>query len=254
VGVSSLAHFAGTLWCLGYPDQALETSHDALVIARELGHPLSLADTVCFGGCLLHAMRRDAKALQSSAEELVRVSEKAGLHTFARVGACYGYEAIVWLGQAQDGIALLRRGLAVRRDIGTWRHLAGTMIALAEAQAEARQLEEGLATLSEALAFVERTGERHWEAELYRLRGELLLARGDDGGAEASLLTAVDISRRQNAKSWELRASTSLARLWQISGRTREARELLAPVYGWFTEGFDTPDLKEAEALLAELA
>jgi predicted ATPase len=101
---------------------------------------------------------------------------------------------------------------------------------------------------------VEQTNERHWEAELYRLRAELLLKQGDDAGAEASLQKAVEVARRQSAKSWELRATTSLARLWQEQGRMDEARQMLAEIYGWFTEGFDTPDLQEAKALLEELS
>ncbi len=113
---------------------------------------------------------------------------------------------------------------------------------------------EGLTTLAEALALVEQTDERHWEAELYRLRAELLLMQGDDAEAEASLHKAIKVARRQQAKSWELRATVSLCRLWQQQGRMDEARQMLAEIYGWFTEGFDTPDLQEAKALLEELS
>jgi predicted ATPase len=115
------------------------------------------------------------------------------------------------------------------------------------------QTEEGLVNLAEALALVEETDERHWEAEIHRLKGELLLMQGDDAEAEASFHRAIEGARRQSAKSWELRAATSLARLWGRQGRTDEARQALAEIYGWFTEGFDTPDLKEAEVLLAQL-
>jgi tetratricopeptide (TPR) repeat protein len=125
---------------------------------------------------------------------------------------------------------------------------------LAEAQARAGNADHGLDTLDRALALVEQTGERYWEAELHRLRAELLLVQGDEAEAEASLYEAVEVARRQQAKSWELRATTSLARMWQMQGRMDEARQTLAKVYGWFTEGFDTPDLQEAKALLEELA
>jgi predicted ATPase len=132
---------------------------------------------------------------------------------------------------------------------------------LAEAQASAGQAEAGLSTLAEALAFVEKTGERYYEAEIYRLRGELLLMQGDEAEAEASFhyaegcfQHAIEVARRQQARSWELRATTSLARLWQRQGRPEEARALLAEIYGWFTEGFDTPDLEEARAVLEELS
>ena len=114
--------------------------------------------------------------------------------------------------------------------------------------------EEALTTLAEALARVAETGERHWEAELHRTRAQLLLMQGDEAGAEASLMTAIEVARYQQAKSWELRATTDLARLWQDQGRVAEARQMLAEVYGWFTEGFDTPDLKEAKALLEGLS
>ena len=125
---------------------------------------------------------------------------------------------------------------------------------LGEAQAKAGHLEQGLATLSEALALVEETGSRHGEAEIHRIQAELLLVQGQDTKAEASLRRAIEVARRQEAKSWELRATTSLARLWQGQGRRDEARRMLAKVYGWFTEGFDTADLKEAKALLEELS
>jgi predicted ATPase len=148
----------------------------------------------------------------------------------------------------------MREGMAASRSIGNWLYLSGTLGFLAEAQAKAGHPEEGLATLAEALARVEETDECLWEAELYRLRAELLLLGGDDHGAKASLEKAVEVARRQGAKSWELRAAMGLARLWHKQGRTAEARKLLTPIYGWFTEGFDTPDLQEAKALLDRLA
>jgi predicted ATPase len=127
---------------------------------------------------------------------------------------------------------------------------------LAEAYGKVGQTEAGLTALAEALAIAHRTGERFWEAEIHRLKGEFLLARatGHDTEAEASFRQALDGARRQQAKSWELRAATSLARLWQQQGQRAEAHALLAPVYGWFTEGFDTADLQEAKALLDALA
>ncbi len=131
---------------------------------------------------------------------------------------------------------------------------SGTLRALAEAQAGAGRVGEGLATLSETFALVEQADERHWETELQRTRGELLLAQGEENEAEASFQKAIDVARGQQAKSWELRATVSLCRLWQRQGRKEEARQLLAEVHGWFTEGFDTPDLQEAQTLLQELA
>jgi predicted ATPase len=125
---------------------------------------------------------------------------------------------------------------------------------LGEAQAKAGHIEEGLVTLVDALALVEETDERYAEAELYRVQAELLLMHGDDAAAEASLHKAIEVARCQSAKSWELRATLSLARLWQKQGRTGEAQKMLGPVYSWFTEGFDTPELREARVLLEEVS
>jgi predicted ATPase len=154
----------------------------------------------------------------------------------------------------EEGIAEMREGLEYKESGPDRCYQSGCLCTLAEAQAKAGHPEEGLTTLAEALALVEQTDERHWEAELYRLRGELLLVQGDQAGAEASLHNAIEVARRQSARSWELRATTSLARLWQKQGRTDDARQMLAEIYGSFSEGFDTQNLTQARALLDELA
>jgi predicted ATPase len=253
-GVSALSFDACCLWVLGYPAQASKRSEEALALARELGHPFSLADGLAYGGCMYNKMRRDAEVLKDHAEELMRLSNEKSFVDWLGNGICYRGEALAMLGQVQEGKAHIREGMAVRRSTGARCYLAGVVGSLAEAQAKAGQPEEGLATLAEALALVEETDERHWEAELNRLRAELLLMQGDEAEAEASLHKAVEVARRQRAKSWELRATTSLCRLWQAQGRMDEARQVLAEIYGWFTEGFDTRDLQEAKALLEELA
>jgi adenylate cyclase len=254
VGLSALAYDALCLWCLGYPEQALSRSQEALALARELGHPFSLADLLCYAGCMINQMRRDALALKDDAEELIQLSLETGLAGWLADGTCFRGEALARLGQVQEGIAQMREGIAANRSLGEGCYLPGVLRALANAQARAGQPEDGLTTLDEALARVEQTDERHWEAELYRLRGALLLMQGDDAAAEANLEIAVEVARRQSAKSWELRATTSLARLWQKQGKTGEARRVLEEIYGWFTEGYDTPDLKAARALVAELS
>jgi len=164
--------------------------------------------------------------------------------------------ALAELGQLQEGIAGMRTILEAFRASGTQMGSPWFLAALAEAHGRAGQAEEGLALLAEAQGIVTKTGERNAETAVHRLKGELLLARSpsDPVEAEASFREAFDVAHRQSAKSAELRAATSLARLWQEQGREQEARELLAPVYDWFTEGFDTRDLKEAKALLEELA
>jgi predicted ATPase len=254
MGPSALAFAACCLWCLGYPDQALKRIQEALALARELGHPFSLVDVLCFGGCLFHAMRRDAQALKDNAEELMQLANEKGMIGYLAMGIRYRGEALAMLGQVQEGMAQMREGMATSRSTGNRLYLSGTLGSLAEAQVKAGQPEDGLATLAEALALVEGTDERHWEAELYRVKGELLLVQGDEVEAEASLQKAVEVALHQQAKSWELRATMTLARLRQRQGRTDEARQMLAEIYDWFTEGFDTPDLQEAKTLLEELS
>jgi predicted ATPase len=253
-GVSALAYDACCLWCLGYPDQALARSQEVLALARALDHAFSLADVLCFGGCLFNNMRRHAPALEENAQELMQLSQGMGFSSFLGTGTCYWGEALVRLGQVQEGVVRIREGLAIRQSIGARCHVCGILGALAEAQARAGQTDEGLATLAEALALVEETGEHHWEVELLRLRAEMLLTQGADAEAEASLHRAIAAARRQGARSWELRAAVSLARLWQQQGKQSEAHQVLAEIYGRFTEGFDTDDLKEAHALLTELS
>jgi DNA-binding SARP family transcriptional activator/predicted ATPase len=260
-GLSALAYDACCLWCLGYPDQALKRSQEALALARELGHPYSLADVLYFAGCLFNKMRRDAQALKDNAEELMRLSNEKGFPGWLGAGHHFQGQALAMLGQVQEGMAQMREGMAAARSRGARCYFSESLRSLAEAQAKAGQPGEGLTTLAKALALVETTDERYCEAELHRLKGELLLVQGDKTEAEASLHQAescfqyaVEVARRQRAKSWELRATVSLCRLWQQQGRMDEARQMLAEIYGWFTGGFDTPDLQEAKALLEELS
>jgi tetratricopeptide (TPR) repeat protein len=252
-GASALAYDACCLWCLGYPDQALERSQEALDLARELDHPFTLADVLYYGGCMVDAMRRDAEAVKDYSEELKRLASGL-LGGWVSLAIRQRGEALAMLGNLEDGIAQMREGLTHKRGGVERCYQSGCLRSLAEAQARAGRPTEGLATLAEAFAFVEESGERHWEAEIYRLQGELLLAEGDEAEAEASLHQAIEVARRQQAKSWELRAVVSLGRLWQSQGKKAEAQQMLAETYGWFTEGFDTPDLIEAKILLEELS
>ncbi len=253
-GVSALAYDACCLWCLGYPEQADSRSQEAIALARELGHPFSLADVLAFGGCVFNKVRREGQALKDRGQELVELSEVLGFSSFMPTGTCYLGDGLAMLGQVQEGLALMREGLEGRQSTGVRCYFSGTLGGLAEALAQAGRPDEGLATLDEAFSLVEETEERYCEAELYRVRGELLLIQGVEAGAEASFQRAIEVARRQSAKSWELRSTTNLARLWQKQGKRKEARRVLAEIYGWFTEGFDTPDLKEAKELLEELS
>ena len=161
-------------------------------------------------------------------------------------------DALAALGQESQGIALIQQAIAVHQHADKWCYISEALGALSAAQGRAGNPDDGLATLAEALSFVAETGERHREAELYRLRAERLLL-GDQPQAERSLQQAIDVARRQEAKSWELRATIDLARLWQAQGRAREARQVLSEIHGWFTEGFATADLRQAGALLEGL-
>jgi predicted ATPase/DNA-binding SARP family transcriptional activator/predicted negative regulator of RcsB-dependent stress response len=253
-GVGAMAYEACCLWCLGFPEQAYARSQKSLALARTLGHAFTLVDVLCYAGCVFDEMRYDVPSLERHAEELMQASDRLGVASFAGTGLAHWGHALTTLGQVQEGLARLREGLASRQSVGALCNSSALLDALAEAQAAAGEPEEALHTLDGALAFVEETGERYYEAALHRRRGALLLAQGDHANAEASLRKAIEVARRQSAKSWELRATTSLARLWQRQGRADEARQVLSEVFAWFTEGFDSPDLKAAKALLAELA
>jgi predicted ATPase len=187
---------------------------------------------------------------------MTTISTNQGFPYWSAVGTALGGWALFEQEQSEEGIRQIQQGLAAFRDTGAevWRPY--WLALLAEAYWHAGRTEEGLVLLAEALAFVHKNGERFWEAEVYRLKGDLLLALAPDNHPEVETCfhQAIDITRHQQAKSLELRAATSLARLWWNQGKRAEARDLLAGVYSWFTEGFDTADLQEAKALLDELA
>lgn len=254
VGVSSMAYDSACLWCLGYPDQSSKRSQDAMVLARELGHAFSLADVLCYGGCVPDQMRRDVTALREHSEALIRSVEKIGVLSFKGTGTCYLGAALTWQGRTEEGIAHIRQGLEIRKMKDVRCTSLGILGALAEAEEKAGNSEEGMTTLTEAIAMAEETGEHYYEAEIFRMQGDFLLRRGDESSAEASLRKAIDVASRQSAKSWELRAAIDLARLWQKQGKRDDAHGMLSEIYGWFSEGFDTPDLREARALIEELA
>ena len=242
------------LWVLGYPAQASQRSQDALALAHTLSHPFSLAEALGYTTWLAE-FRREESAVRAQAEALMALSQAHGFSYWLAQGQILWGWVLVMQGQGEEGITQIRQGLAAYRataEVGQPYYLA----LLAEAYGKVGQSAVGLGVLDEALAAVHKTGARVWEAELYRLKGELLLARCAEQHTEAETCfrQALDVARRQEAKSLELRAGMSLARLWQRQGKRAAARELLAPVYGWFTEGFDTADLQEAKTLLEELS
>ncbi|MEW6300348.1 MAG: hypothetical protein AB1671_21865, partial [Thermodesulfobacteriota bacterium] len=291
LGVNGRYYRAYGLWFLGYPDQALRSIRQALTSAHELAHPFSLAGALYFTA-MLHHLYREGHATRARAEELIALSREQGFPQWLALGEIMRGQALVAQRQGEEGIAQIRRGLAAYEAVGAKLGLPYLLGVLAEAYGRAEQPAEGLNVVAEALAVAKSTGDCFFEAELYRLKGQLTLqsqagprqvqdkskTSQDKSGsrksespkaeinipqstfhnpqseAEACFLKAIEIARRQQAKTLELRATASLVRLWQQQGKHHEARTMLADVYGWFTEGFDTKDLQAAKALLEQLS
>jgi predicted ATPase/DNA-binding winged helix-turn-helix (wHTH) protein/class 3 adenylate cyclase len=254
-GVCCRMQAAHLLWLLGYPDQALASIQAALALARQLAHPLSLCMALRWAA-VLHYLRREAPLTQARAEAAVTIATDHGFSEQIALVMPLRDWALAATGEGEERVAPSLRGLAAYQATEVTRDRSDGLTLLAETFAQVGQISNGLEALAEGLATVARNRIRWWEAELYRLRGELLLRQtvAQPEEAEACFQQALAVARRQQAKSWELRAAMSLARLWQQQGHRTEAHELLAPVYGWFTEGFDTADLREAKALLDALA
>ena len=262
-GVSCLTYATGVLWSLGYPDQALKSSHAAISLARELAHPHSQAFSL-FRAAWLHHFRREMQPAQEQAEAAITLSSEQGFpHWLALATIVRGW-ALTEQGQGEKGIAQMLQGLDAWWTTKSELFRPSFLALLAKAYGKVGQAAEGLNLLTEALEAAHKTGERHYEAELYRLKGELTLQQLSvptpqlptpslQTEAEEYFHKALEVARQQRAKSLELRATMSLSRLWQQQGRQVEAHNLLAEIYSWFTEGFDTLDLKEAKALLEEL-
>jgi predicted ATPase/class 3 adenylate cyclase len=255
LGVWCLSYAAFVLWLRGYPDQGLRRAYEALTLAQALSHPHSLASGL-FYVAATHCYRREERATREQADAAVALASEQGFPDYLMAAMLYRGWTLAIQGQEEEVMAQIQQALAALRATGKKLGLSWTLSLLAEAYGKTGQVEAGLQTLAEALALVDQTQERFYEAELYRLQGELLLARSAEHHTEAEtrFRQALDVARRQQAKCWELRAATSLSRLWQQQGKRAEARELLAPVYVWFTEGFDTADLKDAKVLLEELS
>jgi class 3 adenylate cyclase/predicted ATPase len=243
------AYLGIVLFCIGFPDQALEWSGAAIAEARVLTHPPSLLTGLTFG-CRLLSLVGDDATLERQADEVNAVTLEQGLPFWRAIGTIYQGWAKAKTGNVTEGVSLLRSGSSAYRATGAEVWMPHHLALLAGAYEIAGQVEEAVTLSDEALQIVERTGERWFAAELYRHKGTLLLRQGHSEAVEKLYHKALSAAQEQGAKLWELRAATSLARLRHNQGRHAEARDLLAPVYGWFTEGFDTPDLKDAKALL----
>ncbi len=242
------------LWPLGDFDRARKIAEEMMARATQIGH----VGSIVYGHshvAALELMRLDPVAAGRHSETLVELARAHEMPMFAAYGAFYGSW---WRVQSVDhgvGLADMRTAIAACRERGIGLNVPRFVASLAEAEAQAGELDAAIATVDGAIAEIERDGQRWCEAEAHRIRGEILLKRdaANTAPAEEAFRTAIAIAQQQKARSFQLRAATRLARLWRDQGKPQEAHGLLAPVYGWFTEGFDTLDLKEAKALLDEL-
>lgn len=271
-----LFYNALTSWMLGYPDQARQRCHEALDEAQLTSHTHSLAAAQNWAA-ILHHIRGERGIVQDTAQAAISLSEEQGFPHWLTMGMMLQGWASAMQQTAGDGLEQLTTGLAAWRAGGSELLRPYFLSLLAEVQLDRGQTQEGLQTLDEALQAVEEQSERFYEAELYRLKGESLLAqkvqgskfkvqrrkrlrtedselRTDFSEAEDCFQRAISIARAQAAKSWELRATLSLARLWEGRGKATDARQMLSEVYNWFTEGFETVDLRKARAMLDQLA
>jgi len=280
-GVVCLCCAAWTLWILGYPDRALARINEALTLARKLSHPYSLGFALNYAS-VLHTWRREVQVAQERAEALISLASEYGFIQFSHVERFWQDWAAAAQGSAEVGMEYIPGDLSTWRAVSTELELPHRLAMLVDAQGKRGQVEVWQHAVEEALAVVNKNAVRHYEAELHRPQGELLLRQAAEragqhsGGPETTIVTednrraaprglslqseaercfheALEVAQHQEAKSLELRAAVSLSRLWQQQSKQAEARVLLAPVHGWFTEGFDTADLQEAKALLEAL-
>jgi class 3 adenylate cyclase/predicted ATPase len=247
--VHAQAELGIVLFCLGYPDQALARSNEAIGEARRLAHPPTLALSLALGTVLLSLVGDNAR-LTERTDQLIAVTTEQGFPRWRAMGTINRGWLKVKKGDVAEGTSLLRSGSAAYSATGAAAWMPHYIGLLAAAYEIAAQTEEALTLLDDALQIVERTGDRWFAAELHRHKGQLLLRQGHSEVAEEHYRNALSIAQEQEAKLWELRAAASLARLRRDQGGPAEARDLLAPVYSWFTEGFDTPDLIDAKTVL----
>jgi predicted ATPase len=255
IGAAALCYLSWALWQLGCVDQASEVANDAVKRAEELSHPHTLVYTICHVRGFMDLFRRRSEGMESYADRVVSTCTENGFAHWANCGRIFEGWARICDGDAQQGIEKLRAGVLDWQSRGARLWLPMFSGLQAQACAKAGLSDAALRAVEEALAISDRTGERWSVAELLRIKADLLLAFGRAGAQEieAILVNSLEIARRQQALSWELRAACDLARLWQSQRRGKEALQLLQPVYDQFTEGFATADLRDAEALIRSL-
>jgi predicted ATPase len=254
-GVSTFVLRAVALWVLGYPEVALADADHAVSNAREIGQAATLMYALCTSG-LAHILLGDYVTAKAQSDEVVLLAGEKGTTVWKGWGMINKGCALALTANASEAVGVLTSGIAAWRSTGATLYMPWFVSHLARARADLGQFDNAWHCIGEAMMTTETAKERLWEAEVHRVAGKIALMspEPDRTKAEAYFERALAVARQQQAKSWELRTSMSLARLWRDQGKVQQARELLAPVYGWFTEGFDTRDLKEAKALLEKLA
>jgi predicted ATPase len=254
-GVICLTYVARALWMLGFPDRAVERSEQAIVAAQATAHAVSIAEAMIWRADIA-LLRREVQDARERAAATLALATEYELPLYTGQATMMQGCALSEQGHSADGIAHIRGGLSVLLRTGHYLYRPYYLSILAEALGKAGQVDEALSALDEAIESSRQSGMSYWDAELQRRKGELLLAGNnvDRAAAEACFRRAIEIAQAQSARSLELRAATSLARLWSDQGQRRQAHDLLEPIYGWFTEGFATADLKNAQTLLDELA
>ncbi len=253
--VTILSNRSFALWLLGYPEAALADADRALSDARQIGQAATLMNALALTGITLLFCRKYVAA-DADLNELVSLADEKGSLFWKAMGMSLRGWLFVATGKAVDAVHMCTSAITAFRSTGSTVFMPLWLSSLTRAYAELGQFDDARRCIAEAMTAMETTNERVWEAEVHRISGEIALQspEPDAAKAEAYFERALAVARAQHAKSWELRAAMSMARLWRDQGKRNEARDLLAPVYGWFTEGFDTLDLKEARVLLDELA
>ena len=253
LGVPTYGFAAWCLWLLGYPEQAFQLGNEALATAERIPHDYTRSRGFYYDS-VLHAFRREWTTVESRAAAAIAWAQERGHAMVAAVCGIMQASAQAMLAPREEFVAEIRQGISGYRATGARTQGTCHLVLLAQALVACGRHGEGLAALREAAAFAEETGERFVEAEIHRIEGNLRLAANGAVEAEACYLRALELAQVQRARSLELRAAADLARLWAERGERARAADLLAPVYGWFSEGFDTPDLKDAKALVDDLA
>ena len=255
IRVAILCYRSMALWTFGYAEAALADAEQALRDAREISHAATLMYAL-YNTSLTHILRGNYAAAKAEANELAALADEKGASLWKAWGMMNQGSVLALTGKASDAVDKITSGITAVRSTGATLWMPFRLSHLTRAYAELGQFDDAWRCIDEAMTAMETTKEKWSEAEVHRTAGEIALKSPEPhmAKAEAYFKRALAVSRQQQAKSWELRAAMSMARLWRDQGKRSEARDLLAPVYGWFTEGFDTLDLKEAKSLLTELA